>query len=99
MWWLLTILFFLISVGTSVFVYYALKRINEYEKIIYNIENIINNSSQKLKIIDDKGSFESDDEVGFFFTEIKNIQNILDSLFENINEDEVDNEEQVKENS
>ena len=35
-----------------------------------------------MKQIDSSGHFESDDEVGFFFEEIKKIQNILDNLFE-----------------
>ena len=42
----------------------------------------INNTSEKLKQIDSKGTFESDDEVGFFFEQIKNIQLLLDNLFE-----------------
>ena len=35
----------------------------------------IEESSKKLKEIDDKGTFESDDEIGWFFNEIKKIQN------------------------
>ena len=66
--------------GTVVF--YALRRINDYEQIILNISNIIESIKLQLKTIDDKGTFESDDEVGFFFTEIKQLGNELDSIFE-----------------
>ena len=81
-WWILTTLFFLIGVGLSALVYYSLNRINQYEEVILNLDKIINQSKEKLKIIDERGSFESDDEIGFFFEEVKNIQSTLDSLFE-----------------
>jgi|TARA_R110000787_G_scaffold277299_1_gene386564 hypothetical protein len=35
---------------------------------------------KRLKTIDDKGSFIADDEVGWFFTEIKNIQEALNEF-------------------
>ena len=63
-------------------VFYALRRINDYENIILNISNIIESIKLQLKTIDDKGTFESDDEVGFFFTEIKQLGKELESLFE-----------------
>ena len=66
----------------GVVVFYALRRINDYENIILNISNIIESIKLQLKTIDDKGTFESDDEVGFFFTEIKQLGDELDSIFE-----------------
>ena len=36
-----------------------------------------------MKTIDDKGTFESDDEVGFFFEQLKGLQLLLDDVFEN----------------
>jgi len=68
-------------------VFYALRRINDYENIILNISNIIESIKIQLKTIDDKGTFESDDEVGFFFTEIKQLGDELDSIFETEVED------------
>jgi|TARA_Y100001963_G_C6690870_1_gene404570 hypothetical protein len=65
-----------------VVIIYALRRINTYENIILNISNTIESIKLQLKTIDDKGTFESDDEVGFFFTEIKQLGNELESLFE-----------------
>ena len=41
------------------------------------ISRVIEISGDKLKKVDYKGSFESDDEVGFFFKQIKDIQDIL----------------------
>ena len=82
MWWFLFILFFLISLFSSITVYYSLKRITQYENLINQIQNIIEISNQKLKQVDDKGTFESDDEVGFFFEQLKEIQNLLNDIFE-----------------
>ena len=41
---------------------------------------------QQLKLIDDKGHFEADDEVGFFFEEIKLLSSDLEELFEPLDE-------------
>lgn len=41
---------------------------------------IINNSDERLKEIDNKGYFKSDDEVGWFFESIKNIQELLNNV-------------------
>ena len=37
-------------------------------------------TDKKLKEIDNKGSFESDDKIGFFFKAIKHIQDILNDF-------------------
>ena len=47
------------------------------QKYISSISEIIKNSEKKLKEIDEKEVFKSDDEIGWFFNEIKKIQNIL----------------------
>ena len=61
---------------------YALRRINQYENIIVDFQNIIRFASEKMKQVDSAGHYESDDETGFFFEEIKKLQILLDSLFE-----------------
>lgn len=48
-----------------------------YMEYLSKISGIIELSDKKLKEVDRKGSFESDDEVGFFFQEIKQIQETL----------------------
>ena len=82
MWWLLTILFFLISIFTSVLVYYSLRRITQYEELILEIQQVIKFSTEKMKLVDSKGHYESDDETGFFFEQLKQIQLSLDEIFE-----------------
>jgi hypothetical protein len=47
------------------------------QKYISLISEIIKNSEKKIKEIDEKEIFKSDDEIGWFFNELKKIQNIL----------------------
>jgi hypothetical protein len=35
-----------------------------------------------MKQVDSSGHYESDDETGFFFQQLKNIQTLLDGIFE-----------------
>ena len=82
MWIGLTILFFLISIFTSVLVYYSLRRITQYEELILQIQQVVKFSTEKMKLVDSKGHYESDDETGFFFEQLKQIQLSLDGIFE-----------------
>ena len=85
---IITVLLTLLTVFLSIVVLYALRRINTYEELILNINNTIDTINIQLKVIDDKGTFESDDEVGFFFEEIKQLGQELDQLFETEVEDD-----------
>lgn len=51
-----------------------------YLEYLNQISGIIEFSENKLKEIDHKGHFEADDEVGWFFEQIKNIQEILNGF-------------------
>lgn len=51
-----------------------------YMEYLSKISGVIEFSDRKLKEVDRKGSFESDDEVGFFFQEIKQIQETLNAF-------------------
>ena len=82
MWVGLTILFFIISIFTSTLVYYSLRRITQYEELILQIQQVIKFSTDKMKLVDAKGHYESDDETGFFFEQLKQIQLSLDGIFE-----------------
>ena len=82
MWIGLTILFFLISIFTSVLTYYSLRRITQYEELILEIQQVIKFSTDKMKLVDAKGHYESDDETGFFFEQLKELQLTLDGVFE-----------------
>lgn len=44
------------------------------------LSKIIEHSSERLKKIDNKGTFESDDEIGWFFEQIKVIQERLNNF-------------------
>jgi hypothetical protein len=44
------------------------------------LSKIIEHSSDRLKKIDNKGTFESDDEIGWFFEQIKVIQERLNNF-------------------
>jgi hypothetical protein len=47
------------------------------QNYISSISEIIKNSEKKIREIDEKEIFKSDDEIGWFFNELKKIQNIL----------------------
>lgn len=51
-----------------------------YMTYLNKLSDIIGHSSKRVKEIDTKGTFESDDEVGFFFEQLKSIQEVLDSF-------------------
>ena len=94
---IITIVLGIVATFFGIVTFYALRRINEYENIILNINNTIETIKIQLKTIDDKGTFESDDEVGFFFQEIKQLGNDLENLFETEVEDAPIKEKKKKE--
>jgi hypothetical protein len=51
-----------------------------YMSYLNKVSDIIEMSDKKLKEVDAKESFKSDDEVGFFFESIKQIQNVLNQF-------------------
>ena len=68
-----------------------------YEEIILQINDKIEYVNAQLKLIDEKGTFEADDEVGFFFQELKEIGKLLDNLFEEVDDATTKEEEKEKE--
>jgi hypothetical protein len=76
--------------------YYALKKINQYEEFILQISKIVEFATQKMKQVDDSGHYESDDETSFFFEQLKQIQNMLNQIFETNNEEEQDAKKKEK---
>lgn len=54
--------------------------IKSYETYMVNFSNVINFSDKKIKEIDARGAFESDDEIGFFFKQIKFLQDQLNGF-------------------
>ena len=94
MWWVFFILFFLISVVSSTIVFYSLRRINQYEELIVQFQQIITFSTEKMKMVDARGHYESDDETGFFFQQLKELQELLNGIFENETEESSGAEEE-----
>ena len=69
--------------GSTALVYFSLRRINQYESLIIEIQKIIEFATTKMKQVDSKGHYESDDETGFFFQQLKELQELLNGIFEN----------------
>ena len=95
-WWVLTILFFLFSVGTSALVYFSLKRINQYESLIIQFQQVVEFATEKMKQVDARGHYEADDETGFFFQQLKELQELLNGIFENEETEENSSAEKEK---
>jgi len=66
----------------SYLLYVALNRITQYENYILQFQRIIEFATDKMKQVDVSGHYESDDETGFFFSQIKELQTVLNELFE-----------------
>tara|TARA_R100000008_G_C3531491_1_gene139538 strand:- start:251 stop:520 length:270 start_codon:yes stop_codon:yes gene_type:complete len=81
-WWIFFILFMLISIFSSITLFYALRRINQYEDLIEQFQQIILFATNKMKSVDASGHYEADDETGFFFQQLKELQLLLDEIFE-----------------
>ncbi len=85
---MITILILSVLVITLGYTTYNLLRKNEkqediltgYMVYLNKISDYIETTDKKLKEIDSKGTFESDDEIGFFFQQVKNIQTVLNSF-------------------
>ena len=77
----------LLSVLVVIFLYttFNLLRKNEkyedliegYRVFILRFQQQVKESDKRIKEIDSKGTFKSDDEVGYFFNELKKIQDSL----------------------
>ena len=85
------------SLFLTLLVYYSLKRIAMYEEIILQVNDKIEYVNQQLKLIDEKGTFEADDEVGFFFLELKGVSTLLYNLFEEVEDAPTKKEEKEEE--
>jgi len=81
-WWILTILFFIVGVSSLILLRYSLRRITQYEELILQFQQIVKFATEKMKVVDSSGHYESDDETGFFFEQLKQIQLSLDGIFE-----------------
>jgi hypothetical protein len=54
--------------------------INNYESYMNKFSDTLNKSEQKLKEVDARGAFNSDDEIGFFFRTVQLLQDQLNQF-------------------
>jgi hypothetical protein len=52
------------------------------EECLLNFQQIVEIATDKMKMVDSTGHYESDDETGFFFEQLKELQELLNALFE-----------------
>ena len=60
----------------------SLRRINQYENFIIQLQQIVEYATEKMKTVDSSGHYESDDETGFFFEQLKELQVLFNEIFE-----------------
>jgi hypothetical protein len=51
-----------------------------YQNYLDSLSRIVEFADEKIKTIDSKGIFKTDDEVGFMYEEIKNLQKVLSNF-------------------
>ncbi len=78
----LVVILTLVIIFLLYIIFISWRRIGTYEDIIENMFDRIAYTNERLKTLDAIGSFESDDEVGFFFKEVKELQQMLGDLFQ-----------------
>lgn len=76
---LVVILLFLVYIINNL-----LKKVEKYEDVVQdqvqylqNISNAVGEGQKHLEKLDERGVFQSDDEVGYYFEQMKTIQNEL----------------------
>jgi len=84
---ILIILLALALIGSLYVIYNLLRKYEQGEEYIENLESWVNqfsktitNMNREIKKIDNKGSFEADDEVGYFYKELKRIIEQLNNI-------------------
>jgi hypothetical protein len=86
------VLFLVLSLLVSVYVSYNLyMKYQKLEEISIENSRIMSQRSY-LKQLDRRGAFESDDEIGFFFKELKKIVDDISKNFE-MEEEEIDQDQ------
>jgi len=68
----------------SYIIFNLLRKVEKYEDVVQdqtqylqNISNAVGEGQKHLKNLDEKGVFQSDDEVGYFFEQMKYVQDEL----------------------
>ena len=79
---MITLIIILTVVSTTSFfiIRNLIKKNEKLEDFVSKQSEAINACDQRLKSLDDKGSFYADDEIGFFFKEVQKIQDALNEF-------------------
>ena len=81
MGWTIATIILIITTTTLGFALWNLLKKNEIlEDFIAKQSEAIKNCDQRLKQVDSKGIFYADDEIGWFFKEVKKIQDALNEF-------------------
>tara|TARA_Y100000310_G_scaffold97374_1_gene95024 strand:+ start:46 stop:339 length:294 start_codon:yes stop_codon:yes gene_type:complete len=95
---ILEIIITVLSISTCFISYLfvlSLRRINQYENFIIQLQQIVEFATEKMKTVDASGHYKSDDETGFFFEQLKELQTLLNNIFE-LEEETSDKENKEK---
>jgi|TARA_Y100000310_G_scaffold304448_1_gene343633 hypothetical protein len=76
------------SIFATYTIFVSLKRINQYEDFILKFQQIVEYATEKMNTVDNSGHYESDDETGFFFNQLKELQLLFNEIFETEKEGE-----------
>ena len=79
-WIIATIILTIIITAMSFALINLLRKNEKLEDFITKQSDAINKCDQRLKEIDNKNIFYADDEIGFFFEEVKKIQEALNEF-------------------
>ena len=79
-WTIATIILTIIVTSLSFALFNLLKKNETLEDFIAKQSEAINQCGVRLKDLDSKGIFYSDDEIGWFFNEVKKIQDALNEI-------------------
>ena len=75
-------IFLLVLLIISLYIIYNLNRkVEQYETFIEELKQKVSDTNSNINEIDVRGSFSSDDEIGFYFKYIKDLQNELSKYF------------------
>lgn len=89
MWYLVAALSFML-IGCFYIIYNLLNKVERYEddiqskdEFLQGVKKLSDDSYKRLKELDSLEAFQSDDETGHFFSNLKNIILTLDAYFKN----------------
>lgn len=87
---LLTLFLLLVIAGLAYSVWNLLKKVEKYEddiqlkdEFLKKFKTLVEETDVKMKKVDEKGLFESEDETGFIYKDLRDLTLALNSYFQN----------------